>query len=85
MRTRQGETICLGIWIRPASALSPLAGGVLGGMRAGFQILFLQGRRSKKLKTNIFFEKAYCAFKKPRNDFQYCLFPSDVGHKDFAP
>ena len=36
MRTRQGETICLGEWIRPASALFPPAGGVWGGMRAGF-------------------------------------------------
>ena len=34
--TRQGETICLGGWIRPASALFPPAGGVWGGMRAGF-------------------------------------------------
>ena len=36
MRTRQGETICLGEWIRIASADSPPAGGVWGGMRAGF-------------------------------------------------
>jgi hypothetical protein len=36
IRTRQGETICLGEWIRPASALFPPAGGVWGGMRAGF-------------------------------------------------
>jgi len=36
MRTRQGETICLGEWIRPASADFPLAGGDWGGMRAGF-------------------------------------------------
>ena len=36
MRTRQGETICLGEWIRPASADFPPAGGVWGGMRAGF-------------------------------------------------
>jgi len=36
MRTRQGETICLGEWIRPASAVFPPAGGVWGGMRAGF-------------------------------------------------
>jgi len=35
MRTRQGETICLGEWIRPASTLFPPAGGVWGGMRAG--------------------------------------------------
>jgi len=27
MRTRQGETICLGEWIRPASALFPPAVG----------------------------------------------------------
>jgi len=36
MRTRQGETICLGEWIRPASADFPLAGGDWGGMRADF-------------------------------------------------
>jgi len=36
MRTRQGETIYLGEWIRPASADFPPAGGVWGGMRAGF-------------------------------------------------
>jgi len=36
MRTRQGETICLGERIRPASAVFPPAGGVWGGMRAGF-------------------------------------------------
>ena len=36
MRTRQGETICLGERIRPASALFPPAGGVWGGMLAGF-------------------------------------------------
>jgi len=36
MRTRQGETICLGEWIRPASAVFPPAGRVWGGMRAGF-------------------------------------------------
>jgi hypothetical protein len=34
--TRQGETICLGFRIRPASADFPPAGGVWGGMRAGF-------------------------------------------------
>jgi len=33
--TRQGETIW-GIWIRPVSASFPPAGGVWGGMRAGF-------------------------------------------------
>jgi len=31
-----GQTIFLGIWIRPASADFPPAGGVWGGMRAGF-------------------------------------------------
>ena len=36
MRTRQGETICLWEMIRPASADFPPAGGVWGGMRAGF-------------------------------------------------
>ena len=40
MRTRQGETICLGEWIRPASADFPPAGGVWGGMRAGFRTDF---------------------------------------------
>ncbi len=36
MRTRQDETICLGEWIRPASAVFPPAGGVWGGMWADF-------------------------------------------------
>ena len=36
MRTRQGETICLGEWIRLASADFPPAGGGWGGMGAGF-------------------------------------------------
>jgi len=36
MRTRQDKTICLGEWIRPASADFPPAGRVWGGMRAGF-------------------------------------------------
>ncbi len=40
MRTRQGETICLGERIRPASADFPPVGGVWGGMRAGFGTLF---------------------------------------------
>ena len=31
-----GRNILLGIWIRPASADFPPAGGVWGGMRAGF-------------------------------------------------
>jgi len=39
-RTRQGETICLGFRIRPSSADFPPAGGVWGGMRAGFGTLF---------------------------------------------
>jgi len=39
MLTRQGETICLGEWIRPASADFPPAGRVWGGMRAGFGTL----------------------------------------------
>jgi len=39
MRTRQCETIYLGIWIRPASAVFPPAGGVWGGMRAGFRMV----------------------------------------------
>jgi len=37
MRTRQGETIFLGEWIRLASADFPPAGGGWGGMRAGFR------------------------------------------------
>jgi len=50
MRTRQGETICLGKWIRLASADFPPAGGVWGGMRAGFGIAsFL-----KFAETNLF-------------------------------
>ncbi len=36
MRTRQGETICLGEMIRPVSVDFPPAGEVWGGMRAGF-------------------------------------------------
>jgi hypothetical protein len=40
MRTRRGETICLGEWIRPASADFPPAGGVWGGMRAAFGLGF---------------------------------------------
>ena len=36
MRTRQGEAICLGFWIRLPSADFPPAGGVWEGMRAGF-------------------------------------------------
>ena len=40
MRTRQGETIFLGEWIRLASADFPPAGGVWGGMRAGFRTGF---------------------------------------------
>ena len=31
-----GQTIFLGFWICPASAFFPPAGGVWGGMRAGF-------------------------------------------------
>ena len=33
-----GRNICLGEWIRPASAPVPPAGGVWGGMRAGFGV-----------------------------------------------
>ena len=51
MRTRHGETICLGEWIRPASAVFPPAGGVWGGMRAGFgTILFSKLPESKPAK-----------------------------------
>ena len=46
MRTRQSETICLGFWIRPASADFPPAGGVWGGMRAGFGFAKLFFRQS---------------------------------------
>ena len=45
IRTRQGETNCLGEWIRPASADFPPAGGVWGGMRAGFRFWILAGFR----------------------------------------
>jgi len=40
MRTRQGETIGLVKWIRPASADFPPAGWVFGGIRAGFETNF---------------------------------------------
>ena len=49
MRTRQGETICLGFRIRPASTDFPPAGGVWGGMRAGFRIAsFLKFAETEK-------------------------------------
>jgi len=51
MRARQGETICLGEWIRPASADFPPAGGVWGGMRAGFGLtLFSKSPQFKPAK-----------------------------------
>jgi len=50
MRTRQGETICLGEWIRPASADFPPAGGVWGGMRAGFGLGVFGNSAAKYLK-----------------------------------
>jgi len=46
MRTRQGETICLGERIRLASAVFPPAGGVWGGMRAGFGLGVLNFKNS---------------------------------------
>jgi len=52
MRTRQGETICLGFWIRPASADFPPAGGVWGGMRAGFG-LGVFGKKFSATKSEI--------------------------------
>jgi len=53
MRTRQGETICLGEWNCSASAFFPPAGGVWGGMRAGFAPAFLlrNSGRTKILNT----------------------------------
>ena len=51
MRTRQGETICLGEWIRLASAFFPPAGGVWGGMRAGFG-LGVFGKKFSATKLN---------------------------------
>ncbi len=49
MRTRQGETVFLGEWIRLASADFPPAGGVWGGMRAGFGIAsFLKFAETEK-------------------------------------
>jgi len=53
MRTRQGETICLGIWIRPASADFPPAGGVWGGMRAGFGLGIFGNSAATKLLNNV--------------------------------
>jgi len=52
MRTRQGETICLGERIRPASAEFPPAGGVWGGMRAGFGIFFSAAAEFRTNKTD---------------------------------
>jgi len=52
MRTRQDETICLGEWIRLASADFPPAGGVWGGMRAGFG-LGVFGKKSTTTKSEI--------------------------------
>ena len=55
MRTRQGETICLGERIRPASADFPPAGGVWGGMRAGFgnSAATSESKQIKKTKYGI--------------------------------
>jgi len=59
MRTRQGETICLGIWIRPASTVFPPAGGGrnAGGFRTGIQNSFFAAgfRVLQKQKTNRYF------------------------------
>ena len=70
MRTRQGETICLGFRIRPASADFPPAGGVWGGMRAGFELGFSDFKNSlpefifcRSKKQLIFFCFAKCATK----------------------
>ena len=52
MRTRQGETICLGEWIRLASAVFPPAGGVWGGMRAGFRRDSFFRKNSHGLKSD---------------------------------
>ena len=52
MRTRQGETICLGEWIRLASADFPPAGGGWGGMRAGFG-LGVFGKKFSATKSEI--------------------------------
>ena len=51
MWTRQGETICLGEWIRPASADFPPAGGVWGGMRAGFGLGVFGNSATTKSET----------------------------------
>jgi len=53
MRTRQGETICLGEWIRLASAVFPPAGGVWGGMRAGFGLGIFGNSAATKLLNNV--------------------------------
>ena len=52
MRTRQGETICLGEWIRLASADFPPAGGVWGGMRAGFGLGVFGNSAAHNYKTD---------------------------------
>jgi len=49
MRTRQGETICLGFRIRPASADFPPAGGVWGGMLAGFGLEIFGNSAANKI------------------------------------
>ena len=53
MRTRQGETIFLGEWIRLASADFPPAGGVWGGMRAGFGLGFFGNSATLFIKKYI--------------------------------
>ncbi len=68
MRTRQGETICLGFWIRPASADFPLAGGVWGGMRAGFGL----GVFGKKFSANNLVSR-HTILTKKNGEFQVVL------------
>jgi len=57
MRARQGETLCLGEgeWIRPASADFPPAGGVWGGMRAGFGLGVFGNSAAAKLNNVLIF------------------------------
>jgi hypothetical protein len=54
MRTRQGETICLGEWICLASADFPPAGGVWGRMWAGFG-LGVFGNSAANFKSTLIF------------------------------
>ncbi len=67
MRTRQGETICLGFRIRPASTDFPPAGGVWGGMRAGFELGVFGNSAANNLVSR------HTILTKKNGEFQYCI------------